>query len=60
LDLGQPGANPTDRDAVVEWLGRCPEVEIVFESGFFGWVRLPLKVTQGRVESIGEVQTRAK
>jgi hypothetical protein len=59
--LDQPGANPTDSDVAIEWLGQCPEVEIVFESGFFGWVRLPLKLTpEARVESVGEVYTAAK
>ncbi|HEY6553113.1 MAG TPA: hypothetical protein VI669_07140 [Vicinamibacteria bacterium] len=59
--LDQPGANPTDSAVAVDWLGQCPEVEIVFESGFFGWVYLPLTLTpEGRVESIGEVRTGAK
>jgi hypothetical protein len=59
--LDQPGANQTDSDVAIEWLGQCPEVEIVFESGFFGWVRLPLKLTpEARVESVGEVYTAAK
>jgi hypothetical protein len=61
VSLDQPGANPTDTDGAVHWLSQCPDVEVVFESGFFGWVRLPLKLTrEGRVESVGEVDTAAK
>ena len=42
-------------------LSRCSNVEIVFESGFFGWVYLPLSVTpDGRLESVGEIHSSAK
>jgi hypothetical protein len=59
--LDQPGGTPTDTEAAVTMLSRCSNVEIVFESGFFGWVHLPLSVTpDGHLASVGEINSAAK
>jgi hypothetical protein len=61
LSMDQPGGTPIDTEAAVAILSQCPRVEIVFESGFFGWVYLPLLVTpDGHLASVGEIASAAK
>ncbi len=59
--MNQPGGSPVDTEAAVASLSKCRNVEIVFESGFWGWIYLPLLVTpEGHLETVGEVYTQAK
>jgi hypothetical protein len=59
--MDQPEGSPIDTEAAVTSLSKCRNVEIVFESGFWGWIYLPLLVTpDGHLETIGEIYTQAK